>query len=333
MTGAEPGLPATMRAAYARTRGGPEAITVGALPIPTPGPGEVLVQVAASPVNHVDRLVLSGDYDTAWADPMVIGRDAVGTVAAAAPGTGFAEGEQVWTASMGYDGRTGTAAQYVAVPAARLYRLPRGIDPITAAATIHPAMTAWLGLVREGAIAAGQTVVIEGAGGAVGSAALQLAVAAGADTVVTCSAADTDWCARLGAHAVIDYRAPDLAARLAAAVPGGADLWWDQSGRNDFALSVPRLRRGGRIIVSAGLVGAAPALPVGALYTRDGSVRGFATSAAPVEDLAAAAGAVTGLWEAGRLRVRPPQVRDLAEAADAHRAMAGGVKRRQVLVP
>src|SRR5699024_4734942 len=188
MTGAEPGLPATMRAAYARTRGGPEAITVGALPIPTPGPGEVLVQVAASPVNHVDRLVLSGDYDTAWADPMVIGRDAVGTVAAAAPGTGFAEGEQVWTASMGYDGRTGTAAQYVAVPAARLYRLPRGIDPITAAATIHPAMTAWLGLVREGAIAAGQTVVIEGAGGAVGSAAHQLAVAAGADKVVTCSA-------------------------------------------------------------------------------------------------------------------------------------------------
>jgi len=176
-------------------------------------------------------------------------------------------------------------------------------------------MTAWLGLVREGAVAAGQTVVIEGAGGAVGSAA------------------DTAWCARLGARALIDYRDPELAERLSAALPGGADLWWGQSGRNDFALSIPRLRRGGRVIVSAGLVGAEPTLPVGALYTRDGSVRGFAIFAAPTEDLAAAARAVAALWSAGRLRVRPPQIRDLAEAADAHRAMAGGEKRRQVLVP
>jgi len=110
---ADQAAPATMRAAYARARGGPEVITVGDLPVPRPGPGEVLVAVVAAPVDHVDRLVLSGDYDTAWADPMVVGRDAVGTVVAAAPDTGFAVGEQVWTASMGYDGRTGTAAEYV----------------------------------------------------------------------------------------------------------------------------------------------------------------------------------------------------------------------------
>lgn len=176
-------------------------------------------------------------------------------------------------------------------------------------------------------------MVIEGASGAVGSAALQTAVAAGAEVVVTCSAADADWCTGLGARAAVDYRDPEMGARLSAVLPGGADLWWDQSGRNDFTLSAARLCRGGRIIVSAGLASAAPTLPVGALYTRDASVRGFAISAAPATDLAEAARAVSSLWAVGRLRVRAPQIRDLAEAAEAHRALAGGVKQRQVLVP
>lgn len=328
------GAPATMRAAFVRALGGPENIEVGAAPVPSGGPHDVLVRVEAAPVNHVDRFVRSGAYATPTPFPFVIGRDAVGTVvrSGAACAHEFAPGDRVWTNSMGHRGRQGTFAEYALVPADRLYPLPDAAGPVEAAAVLHTAATAHLGLFRHARLRFGETVVIEGAAGGVGSAAIQLAAAAGARVVATASADDAQWCRDLGAEEVLDYRAADLAARLDAAAPGGADVWWDNSGRNDLALSIPRLRRGGRLVLMSGL-GAHPALPVGDVYTRDASIVGFAISNASVDALADAAAAINVLLTDGRLRVRAPRVLRLDEAAEAHRQMERGAKERIVVVP
>ncbi len=113
----------------------------------------------------------------------------------------------------------------------------------------------------------------------------------------------------------------------------GVDVWWDTSGRQDVAAAVPLLRRGGRVILSAGLH-TTVSLPGGALYARDASVRGFAISNATTADLATAAVAVNRLLAAGPPTARVAATIPLADAARAHRLLeAGGVRGRLVVVP
>jgi NADPH:quinone reductase-like Zn-dependent oxidoreductase len=326
-------IPATMRAAFIRSTGGADRIEVGTLPTPAPGPTDVLVRFEASAVNHVDLFVRSGAYRTPLPFPFVIGRDLVGTVARAGPGAvGFAEGDRVWTNSLGYGGRQGAWSDYAAVAAERLYRLPEGVRAETAAAALHPGATAYIGLFRRAAVAAGDTVLVGGAGGAVGSAAMQLAVGAGARVIATASARDREWCASWGAEAVLDYSDPELYGLIREAAPGGVDLWFDTSGHHDFRSAVPLLRKGASIVLMAGLADEVP-LPVGALYTRDVSVHGFAISNASIDDLSAAAVAVNRLLEAGRLAVRAGATLRLDAAEEAHRLQEErAVRGRIVLV-
>lgn len=321
-------VPESMRAAYITAYGGPEVIQVGRLPVPVPGPTDVLVHTELSAVNHVDTFVRSGSYATLTPFPFVIGRDLVGTVAATGPGVdGFTVGDRVWCNSLGHGGRQGSFAEYAVVAADRLYRLPAEADPATTVSVLHTAATAYLGLFRFGQLRPGETVLIAGAAGGVGSAAVQLAVAAGARVVATAAPADADWCRQCGAEQVFDYQDAELPARLAEAAPGGFDLWWDNSGRHDLELAVPLLNRGGRIIALAGRA-ARPVLPMGALYTRDASIRGFVISNASTADLAAAAEVINSMLAAGRLRSRIDRVFPLAEAAEAHRRMEAGAKGR-----
>lgn len=321
-------IPARMRAAFVRRLGGPDQIEIGTLAVPPCGPHDVLVRAEVMGVNHVDRFVRSGAYRTDTPFPFVIGRDAVGTVVRGGEAcTQFPPGARVWTNSMGYDGRQGTFSEYVLVPADRLYHLPEGVGATRAAPVLHTAATACLGLQREAGLRFGETVLIAGAAGGVGGAATQLAKALGATVIATCSAADAPWCRELGADRVLDYRAPDLADQIDAAAPSGIDVWWDNSGRNDLAAAVPRLRRGGRVVLFAGL-GAHAELPVGELYTRDARVLGFAISNASIDDLRGAARTVNALLTAGRLRTRTPRLLPLEGAAEAHRTLEAGTGRR-----
>jgi NADPH:quinone reductase-like Zn-dependent oxidoreductase len=197
-----------MPAAYVTGPGPAGAIRFGRLPVPVPGPGEVLVGVVASAVNPVDTFVRSGAWPTPLPSPFVIGRDLVGTVAMATHG--FAVGDSVWSDSLGHAGRQGTAAGYAVVPADRLYRLPAGVDPVAAVAVLHPAATAWLALFRHARLGAGSaspggsggaggTVFVAGGGGNVGAALIELAAAAGARVVATASARDLEFCRERGA--------------------------------------------------------------------------------------------------------------------------------------
>ncbi len=318
-------VPATMRAAFIRQTGGTDQIEIGELPVPRPGPTDVLVRMQASAVNHVDLFVRSGAYRTHTPFPFVIGRDLVGTVLEPGPGVdGFAPGDRVWCNSLGHHGRQGAFAECAVVAADRLYRLPAGVDVEQAAAVLHAAATAWLGLVREAHVQAGDTLLVEGAGGGVGSAITQMASGMGARVIATASQADAAWVRGCGADLVLDYRDPDRYGQVRAAAPQGVDVWWDNSGRNDFAECLPLLAPGARAVVMSGLGRGDPVLPVGLLYTRDASLHGFAISNASVGELAAAARSINRLLAAGRLRARIGARFRLQDAARAQAAMAAG---------
>lgn len=323
--------PTTMQAACIDQLGGP--IRIAALPVPRPGPTDVLVRVAASGVNHVDRFVLSGAYRTHTPFPFVLGRDAVGTVAEAGPGaTAFKVGDRVWCNSLGHGGRQGALAEYAVVAADRLYPLPDAADAQQAVAVLHTAATAYLGLVRHAGLQAGETLLLEGAGGGVGSAVLQLARTMGVRVIATASAADEDWCRQCGAERVIDYHRADRYEQVRHAAPEGIDAWWDSSSRNDFAAVLPLMRVGARVVLMSGLRDTNPVLPVGALYTRDIALHGFAISNASTHDLAAAAHAINRLLAAGQLRARIGATYALADVARAYAAMAAGGTRGRIVI-
>lgn len=314
-------VPATATAAYIVETGPADAIRVGPLPVAAPGPTDVLVRTEALVANHVDVFVRSGAYPTATPFPFVIGRDLAGTVVAAGPGVAeFRVGDRVWCNSLGHHGRQGSFAQYALVPADRLYPLPDGVGPVAAVSVAHTAATAYLGLFRQARLQIGEAVVIGGAAGGVGTAAVQLARAAGARVIGTAAERDAGWCHSCGAEQVVDYRDPHAADRIRAAAPGGVDVYFDTSGHHDFETTLPLLATGGRVVVMAGLAARA-VLPAAALYTRDASLRGFAISNASVADLAAAATVINARLAADGLRSRIRTRLPLAAAAQAHRML------------
>ncbi|MGP3923139.1 NADPH:quinone reductase [Streptomyces sp. 8N616] len=313
-----------MPAAYIEQLGSPEVIRYGELAAPRPGPTDVLVDVTAASVNHVDTFVRSGAWRTPLTFPFVIGRDLVGTVAASGPGAhGFAAGDPVWCNSLGHDGRQGAAAGQAVVPVDRLYRLPGGVDPHDAVAVAHPAATAYLGLFTHGRLRPGETVVVAGAAGNVGSALVVMAVQAGARVIALAGAGDADSCRSLGAAEVFDYREPEVSQRIRDACPRGVDVYVDTSGENDLGTAVDLLAARGRIVLLAGMR-TRPVLPVGPLYLRDRSVLGFAISNATADELATAAATINRLLADGRLRPRAVETLPLSSAAEAHRRLEEG---------
>lgn len=322
-----------MRAAYVTDLGPPENIRVGELPPPNVGASDVLVHTRALAVNYVDTLIRSGRYPTRTPFPFVIGRDLVGVVAAYGDAVdGFRVGDAVWCNSLGHRGRQGSFAEYAAVPQDRLYRLPDRADPVETVALLHAAATAYLGLFREARLRYGQRVVVSGAGGAVGTAAVQLAAASGAHVIATARAEDADWCRSAGAEAVFDYRDPDLWKRIAAATPGGIDVFLETSRHYAFEHTLPLLGRGGRFVLITGIGSTVP-LPLEQLYLRDASLRGFVISNASVTDLADAATAINDGISRGLLHVRIGTRLPLEESAQAHRLMESGTRGPIVVLP
>lgn len=321
-----------MFAAYIEQLGAPEVIRYGELPEPEPGPTDVLVDVTFTAVNHVDTFVRSGAWRTPVAFPFVMGRDLVGTVATASVGApGFAVGDRVWCNSLGHGGRQGAAAARVVVPAERLYHLPRGADPAYAVASAHSAATAQLGLFTHGRLRAGETVLVLGGGGNVGSALILMAARSGARVVTTASARDVDRCRALGAAEAIDYQDPDVLQRIRDACQRGVDLYVDTSAANDLATAVELLAWRGRVVLMAGL-GTRPVLPVGPLYLKDCSVTGFAISQATTAELAEAAGAINLLLADGSLRPPVVETLPLSAAGEAHRRLEAGEVRGKIIL-
>ncbi|HTW98481.1 MAG TPA: NADPH:quinone reductase [Acidimicrobiales bacterium] len=322
-----------MRAAYVTELGSPERITVGELPEPALGALDVLVRTKALAVNFVDTLVRSGRYPTPKTFPFVIGRDLVGTVAAIGDSvSGFGVGDAVWCNSLGHRGLQGSFSEYVAVPQDRLYRLPAGADPIEAVALLHPAGTAYLALVREAGLRYGETVLVSGAAGAVGSTAVRFAASLGAHVIATAREEDADWCRAAGAEVVFDYRDPDLCKHIAGTAPEGVGVFLETSRHHDFTRTLPLLARGGRFVLITS-DGSPAQLPLEQLYLRDASLHGFTISTANVVDLGEAARAINDAISRRTLNVRIGTRLALEDSAQAHRLMEDGTRGRIVLVP
>ncbi|WIK64752.1 NADPH:quinone reductase [Gleimia hominis] len=311
-----------MKAAVVKAVGPASNIVTGDVPVPVLQAGQVLVRFIASEVNHVDLFVRSGAYRTPLPTPFAIGRDLVGQVEQSED-SAFAPGDLVWTNSLGYAGRNGTYSQFVCVDANRLYPLPEGVEPRDAAVVLHGGLTAYLGWFREGGLTRGQTVVIGGGSGAVGSAAIQMASHAGARVIATASARNHGYCRELGADTVVDYHDENWVHQVRAAASEGVDIWWQTASALDASKALELMNHGGKLLLTAGMQDALQ-VPVGGLYTRDCSIRGFAASNASVSDLRAAAEHINAGLAAHELRGRVALSLPLDRAREAHEALESG---------
>ncbi|HEY4395284.1 MAG TPA: NAD(P)-dependent alcohol dehydrogenase [Polyangia bacterium] len=204
----------TMRAVQQRTFGGPEVLKLVTVPVPSPGPNEVLVRVRGSSLNAADSGARSGGLKlmTGRKFPKGTGVDFAGEVAALGAGvTDLKVGDKVWGYLGGFPGATGTAAEYAIIKRAGVSRAPTSLDLAKASALPAVALTA-LQALRALSVKAGDRLLITGASGGVGSSAVQLGVALGARVTAVCSAANAGLVRSLGADQVIDYATADLAA-------------------------------------------------------------------------------------------------------------------------
>lgn len=223
--------------------GPPCALTLQERGIPQPGPGEVLVKVAATAINPSDVKKVAGHFRSSL--PRVPGRDYAGTLVA---GDGR-HGEEVRGSGPGFGvARDGAHAEYFVMPAAWVCRKPPPLSMAQAAAIGVPYLTAWSALVTAGGIQAGETVLITGVSGAVGCAATQMAHWKQARVIGASRSSDNP----SGANAIIDTTRPDLAAEVKVLTDGkGADLVLDVVGGAVFEPCLDSLRRGGRQLAIA----------------------------------------------------------------------------------
>lgn len=220
------------------------------MPIPTPAPGQVLVRMAAAGVNRADERTRTGEFKAVFPLdlPKVMGGELSGeVVAVGSQVTGFRVGQQVY----GYTGVTGmgTWAEVVAVDADALAPAPRTVSLVEAAALPVVTLTAWQALVDIGHLLPGQTVLVHGGAGGVGTAVIQLAKHLGAGVATTVSASSADAVRALGADIVIDYRSEDFVERLAGTP---VDIIIDTQGGEITTRSLEVLRSGGIVVGIAG---------------------------------------------------------------------------------
>ena len=310
-----------MRAIRVHETGGPEALRAEELPRPEPGPGEALVAVAAAGINFIDIYQRSGLY--ALLLPFTAGSEAAGTVEAVGEGvSGLAVGERV-----AYCGVLGAYAEYAAVPADRLVRIPDGVTPLEAAALMLQGMTAHYLAVDTFPLAAGDTALVHAGAGGVGLLLTQLAKRRGAAVVSTVSTGDkAELSERAGADHVILYRERDFAAETERLLgPRSIDVVYDSVGRDTLRGSMSVLRPRG-MLVSYGQ-SSGPPEPVETRELQDaGSIfltrPSLAHYIARREELERRAADLLRWVADGELALRIDRQLPLEEAAEAQRLLA-----------
>lgn len=218
---------------------------------------EVTIRLNFASLNPADRLLVEGSYPFGGELPLVVGRDGAGVVEVASSGSRFNIGDQVMIlrSNVGIT-RQGTLAEYVNVPESVVAHVPEGwgLDEAASAALVY--LTAWKALVVQGRLKEGETVLVTGATGGVGIAAVQLAKAIGARVVaMTRSASKAETLVKLGADFVIDSGVDDLSAELQERCGGGADLIVENIAGDTLQEHVNACNLNGRIMV-IGLLGA-----------------------------------------------------------------------------
>lgn len=222
------------------------AFTSRELPRPTPGPGQLLVRVEATSVNPLDLQTRRGDYRDQVALPTVIGNDVSGVVVETGPGAGdFGPGDEVWYLAPIFAGQ-GTYAEFHVVDQALAAPKPARLSHVEAAGLALVGVTVWEALVERAGVRVGERVLVHGGAGGVGSAAVQIAAALGAEVVTTARARDHEFVTGLGADIAIDFSADDYASQVRAL--GGVDVVLDTVGGDTLSRSPEVLADRGRVV-------------------------------------------------------------------------------------
>lgn len=311
-----------MRAVQVRAYGGPEVLALGEVPEPpSPGPGEILVAVKAAGVNPVDVYLHTGQYTRKLALPYTPGSDAAGVVEKAGPGAPFLPGQRV------YVNATAVYAEKVLVPASRAWRLPDALSFEQGAAIGVPYATAHRALFHCGRAKRGETVLIHGASGGVGTAAVQLAKAAGLTVIGSAGGPEgVGFLQSLGADRALDHRAPGYLEGVA------PDLIVEMLANVNLAedLRIAKLR--GRIVLigSRGQIEIDPRVTM----TKDLTVTGMSLFNVSEAERAEIHADLAKGFSSGALKPLIAARYPLADAAKAHAAvMAPGARGKIVLLP
>ncbi|MHC5257759.1 NADPH:quinone oxidoreductase family protein [Streptomyces sp. UC4497] len=320
-----------MRAAQCTAYGPPEVVRVADVPMPALEAGQVRVRVGAAAVNYPDVLLVAGEYQLPVAPPFVPGSEFAGVVEAVADEvTGVQVGDRVCGTTM-----VGAFAERAVVAERSVTVVPNGVGLVEAAAFGVAHRTAYHALHTVAGIAAGQDLVVLGAGGGVGLAAVQLGALAGARvTAVASSAQKLEAAKAQGATVLMDHRGGGLRAALKEALPAGADLVLDPVGGTLAEPALRSVRWGGRF-VSIGFAGGIPRLPLNLVLLKGVQVTGF-----QLRDLAAHLPAqfeanearLGALFAAGTVRPHIGAEFALADTAAALRRVADGEAVGKVVV-
>ena len=312
-----------MKAVEIAAPGPAEVLRLADRPVPSPGPGEVLVRVAAAGVNRADIMQRQGSYPPPAGASDIPGLELSGAVAAVGADAGnLAVGDEVCALVSG-----GGYAEYCVVPAPQCLPLPPGVTLRQAAALPEAYCTVWTNVFERGRLAAGETLLVHGGSSGVGTAAIQLARTFGARVLATAgSVAKCAACEALGAERAVNYRQEDFVAAVREATGGrGADVILDLVGGAYLQRNLDSLAVEGRLVLIAVMGGIRGEVNLAALMSRRQTVTGSTLRSRPVAAKAAICAALRArVWPRfadGALRPVVHATYPLAAAADAHRVM------------
>jgi len=315
-----------MRAVIAAEPGGPEVLSVGELPDPVPGPGEVLVDVAATAVNRADLLQRMGFYPPPPGATEVLGLECSGRVAELGAGvTGWSVGDEVCALLAG-----GGYASRIVVPAGQLMPIPTGVDLVTAAALPEVACTVWANVYMAAELEPEETFLVHGGAGGIGTFAIQLVSRLGSKVFTTGGTAEKlAACAQLGADVGINYRDQDFAEVIREQTDGaGVDVILDNMGAKYLGRNVEALASDGRLVVIGMQGGTKAELDLGQLMRKRGTLISATLRSRPVEQKTEICRSVVEhVWPLvadGSIHAVVHGTMPLEEIAEAHRLMEDG---------
>ncbi len=313
-----------MHAVVMTEPGDPDVLRWLEVPDPVPGPGEVVIEVAASGVNRADLMQREGHYPPPPGAPPYLGLECSGRVRSLGNGvTGWRPGDEVCALLAG-----GGYAEQVAVPAGQLLPVPGKVDITEAAAFPETACTVYANVFQLAGLTSGETLLVHGGSSGIGTMAIQLGKAFGAR--VACTAGSPEKLARcreLGADVAINYRDTDFVAALLDATGGaGADVILDIMGASYLARNLAALAIGGRLVIIGRQGGSRAEIDLGVLQGKRASVHATTLRARPANEKAAVVAAVRDhVWpliDAGKVAAVIDRTLPMSQAAQAHRAVA-----------
>jgi NADPH:quinone reductase len=313
-----------MKAIRVNEFGDPDVLRLEDVPTPRPGPGEVLVRMHAIGVNPVETYIRAGTYARLPKLPYTPGNDGAGVIEQTGDSmTEFKPGDRVYTAGS----VTGTYAEFALCKTDQVHRLPANVSFAQGAAMGTPYATAYRGMFQRADAKPGETVLVHGASGGVGTAAVLLARARGLRVFGTAGSDEGRKLAReQGAHEVFDHRAPDHFEQVMKATnERGVDVIVELLANVNLGKDLPILAKGGRVAI----VGSRGRIEIDPRDTmqRDVDLRGMVLPNTSPADMASIHAALVAGLENGTLRPVIGKELPLAEAAQAHRAVreAGAV--------